>query len=64
MNGNIEIASILIRNGANINQLSKLNKIPLHFAAQNGHLDLAKLLITNGSSLNTLDILKMTPLHW
>lgn len=63
-NGELEIAKLLLRNGADVHKLSKANKSALHLACQNGHLELAELLLDYGSNVNGKDIFEMTPLHW
>lgn len=63
-NGELEIAKVLLRNGADVHKLSKANKSALHLACQNGHLALAELLLGYGSNVDGKDIFEMTPLHW
>ena len=61
----LEICRLLLRYGANTNQLTKLKKSPLHLAAQFGNYHIAEALITTGiHEPNLLDILLMSPLHW
>jgi ankyrin repeat protein len=63
-NGELEIAKLLLRNGADVHKLSKANKSVLHLACQNGHLELTEHLLSYGSNVNEQDIFEMTPLHW
>ncbi len=61
----LEICRLLLRYGANINQLTKLKKSPLHLAVQFGNYKIAETLISTGiHHPNSMDILLMTPLHW
>ena len=43
---------------------TKVDRTPLHFAAQEGHIEIADLLICSGADIESKDMLKMTPLHW
>jgi ankyrin repeat protein len=45
----IDIARMLISNGANVNVTQQAGVTPLHSAAQNGNLDLLILLLENGA---------------
>lgn len=61
----LEICRLLLKYGANTNQLTKLRKSPLHLAVQSGNFHIVEALITTGIlEPNSLDILLMTPLHW
>jgi ankyrin repeat protein len=53
-----------VRQGANVNAITNLNKTPLHLACEYGHTSIVDLLIIWGSNINAQDTLKMTPLHW
>jgi ankyrin repeat protein len=64
MNGDVEIAKLLVRQQANVNAISNSKKTPLHLASEYGHTLIVDLLIIWGSNVNAQDILKMTPLHW
>jgi hypothetical protein len=50
-NGHIEIARLLLENGADVNVKSVGGPTPLHWAAQNGHVDILHLLVENGVDL-------------
>jgi hypothetical protein len=50
-NGHIEIAHLLLQNGANVNAKDKIGNTPLHFAAIHGHIDILHLLVDNGADL-------------
>ena len=63
-NGDIESATILIRDGgANVNAYSNKQRTPLHFAAHNNHKMIIQLLLANGADLEWPDAEKCTPLH-
>lgn len=47
----IEIAGMLIENGAKVNVIQQAGATPLHSAAQNGNLELIILLLENGAEL-------------
>uniref|UniRef100_A0A3B4FRS0 Uncharacterized protein n=1 Tax=Pundamilia nyererei TaxID=303518 RepID=A0A3B4FRS0_9CICH len=48
----MEIATVLLRYGAETNILTKQGVTPLHLASQEGHADMAALLITKGAQIN------------
>lgn len=49
--GNEKIASILINNGANVNQIGMEDKTPLHYAAERGYDAIAMQLVQNGANV-------------
>ena len=57
---NLEVAKILIQNGANINSLHMM-ETSLHRAAKLGKVEVAKFLIKHGSNVNSL--ITKTPLY-
>ena len=61
--GYLDIAKLLISNGANVNAETTYKWTPLHYAARDGYLDIAKLLISNGANVNAENTYKWTPLH-
>lgn len=56
-----QIANLLIKAGANINQLNKDNLSPLHVAAKN-HVQMIKLLVEHGADVNMVDRCGYPPL--
>jgi ankyrin repeat protein len=50
-NGHIEIARLLLQNGADVNVRNNYGSTPLHCAAYNGHIDILHLLFENGADL-------------
>jgi len=50
-NGRIEIARLLLQNGADVNAKENYGNTPLHWAAILGHVDNLHLLVENGADL-------------
>ncbi|XP_026742058.1 tonsoku-like protein [Trichoplusia ni] len=66
IHGHIEIANILINNGANVNDRGGVNCdgiTPLYDAASNGHLDVVQLLLEKGAIPSLKTDFGETPLH-
>lgn len=59
----IELAELLIKNGANVNAKQMHGVTPLHSAAYNGQTKLAKLLIDHGADIRAKTDNGQTPLH-
>ncbi len=59
-NGRLDIVELLIKNGANVNKMSRGNS-PLYIAAWHGHLDIAKFLIKHGANVNIVNSRGETP---
>lgn len=51
----IEIAKVLLANGANVNAVNSRGMVPLHSAASMENLSLMRLLITNGARIDMKD---------
>ncbi len=62
--GNKEIADLMIKAGANINQWDKDSNTALSFAASEGHKGIVDLLINEGAQLDKQDIDGYTALMW
>ena len=64
-NNSVDIAKLLIDNGADVNDVDIGDGMPLHFAARNNAPEVAKLLIDNGADVNAKlsDYDDDTPLH-
>ena len=54
-NGHVDVAKVLIQNGADVNAVDEVKRTPLHGAAEEGHVDVAKVLIQNGADVNAVD---------
>jgi hypothetical protein len=50
-NGHIEIAHLLLQNGANVNAKDRWDRTPLNWAAYYGHVDILHLHVENGADL-------------
>lgn len=63
--GQLEIARLLIRHGAQVNSASKnsFRVMPLHAAAAGKHYDVVRLLVENGADLNAPQQAGFRPLH-
>ena len=61
-NGNLQIAAILIKAGANVNQKDRLGNTALHVATERNQTEMAELLIDVGADLNSENRDGMTPL--
>jgi hypothetical protein len=51
INGHVEIARLLLQNGAEVNAKNNYVSTPLHFAASHGHVEILHLLVENGADL-------------
>jgi hypothetical protein len=63
LNGHVEIAGLLLQNGAEVNARSKYGTTPLHLAAFQGHFDILHLLVENGVDLEAQDNIGSRALH-
>lgn len=62
--GNMEVAALLIREGANVNAIDDHRFTPLHNAAAEGHVEVVSLLVSNGGSINARSEDGATPLYF
>lgn len=62
INGNIQIAAILIKAGARLNDQDKLGNAALHYAAEHNQLEILKLLLDVGAGIDEQNHDGMTPL--
>ena len=63
INGNSDIAKLLIEKGADVNIPDNKEQISLHLALFNKDLDLVKLLVRYKADVNARNKDKLTPLH-
>lgn len=59
----IEVAKLLIENGADVNATDNHGQVPLHNAARYGHVEMIELLTSLDCDINTQDIDGMSPIH-
>ena len=63
--GDLDVAEVLIRRGADVETRDDLLEYSaLHWAAIEGHVDVAKVLIQNGADMSAVDWEKQTALHF
>ncbi|KAH0504359.1 Tankyrase-1 [Microtus ochrogaster] len=58
-----QVAELLLRKGANVNEKNKDFMTPLHVAAERAHNDVMEVLHKHGAKMNALDSLGQTALH-
>ena len=70
VNGHIEVASVLVRNGADPDSRDDLGRVPLHRVSHGGQLvmaksslEIARLLVNSGADVNVTDDDGWAPLH-
>lgn len=61
--GNLGVAEVLLRNGADPNGIGQRKHMPLHAAAINGHNALIDLLVERGADINAQGAFGATALH-
>ena len=61
--GHVEVAALLIANGADVNEIDLGCWTPLHLAANGGRAEVADLLIEKGANVNAANRDGQTPLH-
>ena len=62
--GDIQIARVLLDQGASVDVVDDLQRTPLHFAAFEGHTDMINFLHQVGSAPNALDIEQASPSNY
>lgn len=61
--GHVDVAHVLLENGADVNAKHKDGGNPLHWAAMRGCGDVAQVLLENGADINAKNDDGLTPLH-
>ena len=61
--GNIEILELLIKKGANVNQVDKNGNAPIHMAVKQKNPKILELLLDNGANINHLNRRGNAPIH-
>jgi len=62
--GQVEVVSLLLDRGAEVNARSGEGYTPLHYAASNGHLQVCELFLARGAEVNSNNNDGKTPLHY
>src|SRR3972149_6732401 len=62
-NGNVEVVSFLLNNGANVNQANHNGITPLYIASYKGYVEIVSLLLKNGANVNQARNDATTPLY-
>lgn len=62
MNGNLQIAAILIKGGAKVDARDRLGDTPLYYAVERNHVEMAQLLLDVGATVDMQNREGMTPL--
>ena len=62
INGDFEIADLLLQNGAEVDAVASYNQTPLHFAADQGNLKVVEVLLKYGARKDVKDWDGDTPL--
>ena len=62
INGNMQIAAILIKAGAHLDTKDRLGNTPLHYAVERDHPDMVELLLDVGAAVDPQNRNGMTPL--
>jgi len=53
------MCQVLIRAGVDRNAHTKVNRTPLHLAAQEGHLPIVQLFVAHGADLHAIDMVNL-----
>jgi ankyrin repeat protein len=61
--GHVELARVLLENGADVSAQDKDNSTPLHWASGCGLVELVRVFLENGADASAQDKDKSTPLH-
>ncbi|KAH9056407.1 ankyrin repeat-containing domain protein [Lactarius vividus] len=59
----VGIVRLLLERGGDVNERSKQQYTPLHFASYNGKLEVVRLLLDHGGNVDAVDDFGKTPLH-
>lgn len=62
--GNEKIVELLVKYGANINEMMSNRWLPLSWSIENGNEKVVQVLIDNGANVNQIGIEDKTPLHY
>jgi len=56
MHGHIDTVTILMRAGISRDARTKVDRTPLHVAAQNGHFEVVQILLKNSAIIDACDM--------
>ena len=62
--GLVDLASVMLKNGAKANCSNMHGLTPLHYAARLSNLEMISLLLQHGAYLNQVESFFWTPLHY
>jgi len=62
-NGHLEMCRVLIRAGVRRDARTKVNRTPLHLAAQEGNLSVVELLVSSTADIHAADMVTATVLQ-
>ena len=62
--GHVDVAKVLVENGADVNAIDGFGQTTLHLAAFYGHVDVAKVLVENGADVNAVNTDSCRKLEW
>ncbi|XP_051170463.1 ankyrin-3-like [Leptopilina boulardi] len=63
LQNHLELAKILVQNGADVNIVNNDGETPLHKASKRGNIQLVEILLQNGANINAKDNRDITPLY-
>ena len=61
--GHVEVARVLLQDGAKVSDQDGCGWTPLHWASKCGHVDLARFLMEEGADVTAIDKERRSPLH-
>lgn len=61
-NGNAEVATLLLNNGANVTIDGPNRLTALHYATQSRHVEIVNLLLDHNANVNAKSDIQLTPL--
>lgn len=56
MNGHLDTVTILLRAGISRDARTKVDRTPLHVAAQAGHFEIVQVLLKNNAIIDAMDM--------
>ncbi len=62
--GNVELSRLLIKHGANPNQVNRMRRYPLGMACSRGHKQIAEMLLNHGADITLVDVRGWSCVDW